>query len=315
MGFLPDKMVKTGVLFPGQGAQFVGMGKDLANHFEKVNRLYREADQIVNFSLSQICFEGPEEILTRTLYAQPAIFVTSLAFFAVLEEKFENFKPDFVAGLSVGEFSALVAAGSLSFAEGLRLVKIRAELMESAASKKPGSMVSIIGLDQEECAAIAKESGAQLSNLNAPDQFVLSGTAAAIEQAAGLGEGMGAKRVIRLKVSGAFHSPLMEDAKQGLQEALKQVPVKSPRCLFAANATAKGENDPERIRALLALQLTSPVRWIESMQYARGQGVLRFIEVGPGRVLKGLAKRIDPTLEVFSFEKTSDLETVAALKA
>lgn len=301
---------KIGLLFPGQGAQFVGMGKEWAEESERAQAIYEEADQILPFPLSRFCFEGPEETLMRTLYAQPAIFVTSLALFAVLEEKVAGFSPGFVAGLSLGEFAALVAAGSLSFSEGLKLVRVRSESMEKAAGENQGAMISILGLNQEECRALAEETGVELANLNAPDQFVLSGGEEAVEKAQGLAEGMGAKRVIRLKVSGAFHSSLMGPAKERFRGALKGLPIKPPRCLFIANASGREETVPERIRLLLAEQLTSPVRWIETMERARDGGIQPFIEVGPGRVLKGLAKRIDGSFEVLSFEKPADLEKV-----
>ena len=301
---------KIGFLFPGQGAQFVGMGKEPAAQFETVRKTYEEAERILGLSLRRYCFEGPEETLNRTLYAQPAIFVTSLAFLSLFQEKFPKLKPSFVAGLSLGEFSALVAAESLSFSEGLKLVWIRAEAMEKAARENHGAMVSILGLSQEECTDLAKESGAQLANLNAPDQFVLSGTESSVNRAAELADPMGAKRVIRLKVTGAFHSSLMEPARQQFTKALKKLSFQKPCCTFIPNATGVKESNPEKIRLLLSDQLTHPVRWIETMQYAKRQGVHRLIELGPGRVLKGLAKRIDPSLEVLSFEKGSDLETL-----
>lgn len=300
-------VTSLGLLFPGQGAQYVGMGGEWAEQFPEARRVYEEGDQILKTSLSRVCFEGPEETLTRTVNAQPAIFVTSLALLAVLERRVDGFRARFAAGLSLGEFSALVAAGSLAFADGLRLVKARAELMESAAQRHRGTMVSILGLNQGECQSVAKESGAELANLNAPDQFVLSGSEEAIQRAATLAEGMGAKRVIRLKVSGAFHSSLMEEAREGLEQELRKVTLQAPRCLFIPNVSAKGERDPEKIRVLLGEQLTSPVRWVETMEEARKQGIGRFVELGPGRVLKGLTKRIDPSLEVFSFDKISDL--------
>lgn len=301
---------KIGFLFPGQGAQFVGMGKEWAGLFEKARRVYEEADQILRTPISKICFEGPEESLTRTLYAQPAIFVTSLALLSVLEEKLPELKASFVAGLSLGEFTALVAAGSLSFEEGLKLVQARAQLMEKAAENHPGTMVSIIGLSQEICTGIAKESGAEMANLNAPDQFVLSGKAEAVERAALAAEQKGAKRALRLKVGGAFHSSLMNEAKEGLLEALRKVTIRPPQCAFVPNASAVPERDPEKIRRLLGDQLTSPVRWIETIGRAKEAGLQRLIEPGPGRVLKGLTKRIEPTLEVLSFERTSDLEAL-----
>lgn len=315
MGFLFDQMVsqKIGFLFPGQGAQYVGMGSEWARQFESARGVFQEADHLLNFSLSKICFEGPEETLTRTLHAQPAIYVTSLAFLAVLTEKRGALKPDFVAGLSLGEFTALTAAGALSFTEGVKLVQARAQLMENSAREVQGTMISVLGLTQEECQSIAKESGSQLANLNASDQFVLSGRTAAIEKAAQLAEGMGAKRVIQLKVGGAFHSSLMNSAKEGFREALKKISIKKPSCVFVANASAEVEAEPEKIRTLLAEQLTSPVRWIETMERAHSHGIRRFIEIGPGRVLKGLAKRIDSTLEVFSLEKVADLENLESV--
>lgn len=301
-------VTRIGFLFPGQGAQTVCMGKEIAEKFEKPRLLFEEADRLLGYSLSRLCFQGPEETLNQTLYAQPALFVTSLALLAVLQEKQPDLKPDFVAGLSLGELTALVAAGSLSFQEGLRLVRVRAESMEEAAHENEGSMTSVIGLSQMDCETIAKESGAELANLNAPDQFVLSGRKTAVEKAAQLAQVRGAKRVIRLKVGGAFHSSLMEPARKRFEETLRKVTLHSPRCLFTPNVSAREESNPETIRALLSEQLTHPVRWIETMTYARERGIRRFIEIGSGRVLKGLAKRIDPSLEVLSLEKSSDLE-------
>lgn len=304
---------KIGFLFPGQGAQYVGMGRESVERSEKARHLYEEADRILGSSLSQICFQGPEEMLTRTLYAQPAIFVTSLVLLQLLREKSPDLKPQFVAGLSLGEFSALAAAEVFSFSDGVKLVQVRAEAMEKAALEKRGAMISLLGLNKEACTAVAQESGAQLANLNAPDQFVLSGEESAIEKAAQLAEAKGAKRAIRLKVSGAFHSLLMESARKRFSEALKKISLQNPRCLFAPNVTGRGESDPEKIRKLLSDQLTHPVQWIETMEWARNQGVRRFIEIGPGRVLKGLAKRIDPSLEVFSLEKPSDLDAIESV--
>lgn len=302
---------KIGFLFPGQGAQYVGMGKEMTNQFEEVRKVYQEADAVLGFPVSRYCFEGPEETLTRTLYSQPAIFTTSLALFTLLEKKFPDVKPSLVAGLSLGEFSALAAAHVFSFSEGLKLVQGRAEFMESAAKENPGTMASILGLNQKQCEALAKESGAQVANLNAPDQFVLSGTEASIEKATQLAEQFGAKRAIRLKVGGAFHSLLMEPAKKKFSESLKKKAFfQKPNCMFVPNVTAVGQDNRDIIRDLLAQQLTSPVQWVATMNYAKKQGITRFVELGPGRVLKGLAKRIDPALEVFSFEKITDLQTL-----
>lgn len=311
MGLLLDQMVaaRVGCLFPGQGAQYVGMGKEWVERFPRARQTYEEADRILSYSISRICFEGPEETLKRTLYAQPAIFVTSLAIFFVLEQKRPELRPEVVAGLSLGEFSSLVAAGSLKFTEGLRLVQSRAQLMELSAAQKPGAMASVSGLSQAECQSIAEESGAEVANLNAPDQFVLSGTGAAIQRAASLAEGMGAKRVIPLKVGGAFHSSLMKEARLELEQALSKVRFEKPKCLFIANVTAQVETEPLQISRLLGEQVTSPVRWMETMQRIAALGINQLVELGPGRVLKGLARRTTPTIEVLSLDKVEDLET------
>lgn len=284
-------MEKIGLLFPGQGAQYVGMGKDLVGQFPQAKVFFDRADKILGYPLSQICFEGPEDELTRTRYAQPAIFVVSMVILALFREKKTGIEPSFAAGLSLGEFSALVAAGSISFEDGLTLVKRRAEAMEACAQKHKGTMASIMGLSSEICFEIAKESGVQVANLNAPDQIVLSGYEAGILKACQLAESKGAKRALPLKVGGAFHSNLMAEARQELENALANITVQSPKCIFIPNATAEKVANPDEIRKLLALQLTSPVRWVETMKRAEEAGIKNFYELGPGKVLKGLAKR------------------------
>ena len=207
---------KIGFLFPGQGAQFVGMGKDLFEQSPAAREIYKKADHILGYSISQICFAGPESELMRTLYAQTGILVTSLAALAAIREKIPGLKPSLVAGLSLGEFTALTAAGSMSFEEALKLVQVRAEAMENAAKNHPGTMASVMGLDLEQCKAVAQEACCEVANLNTPDQTVLSGTFPAIEQACKIAEAKGAKRALPLKVGGAFHSSLMEEAKDRL---------------------------------------------------------------------------------------------------
>jgi len=303
----------VGFFFPGQGAQYVGMGKDLADHFPSAHAIFEEADGILGYSNRQLCFEGPENELTRTLYAQPAIFVVSIAALAVLTEKFSDLKPAFAAGLSLGEFSALVSAGSLSFADGLRLVKKRAQAMEKSAREFPGAMASILGLSPKDCASVARETGCEVANLNAPDQIVLSGTEPAIEKACALAESRGAKRAIRLKVGGAFHSSLMRLAKDDLAEALRQTPIFKPRFTFIPNATAMPAQEPEEIRDLLARQLMSPVRWIETMGLASASGIPLFLEIGPGKVLKGLARKSAANLIVENCERCADFDRLEQL--
>ncbi len=304
---------RIGYLFPGQGAQYVGMGKDLFEKVPSARHIFEKADAILKYPLSRLCFEGPEADLTRTLHAQPAIFVTSIAALTVLHEKFPEIEPAFAAGLSLGEFTALVAAGSFSFEEGLKLVKARAQAMEKAAEKNPGTMASVLGLSQVDCEAVAKEAGCQVANLNAPDQIVLSGSVDSIEKACLLAEAKGAKRAIRLKVGGAFHSALMMDAKEDLEKAIRHTQVNAPRCAFIPNAAAVKTSNPQDIRELLARQLVSPVRWIETMSQAAKEEISIFLEVGPGKVLKGLARKCAPSLVVEpcgTFEDLQKLEQV-----
>ncbi|MBU3758999.1 MAG: ACP S-malonyltransferase [Candidatus Omnitrophica bacterium] len=299
---------KIGLLFPGQGAQFVGMGKDLAETYPQVKALFDKASDILGYRLDRLCFEGPEEELTRTVYAQPAIYVASMAALEILRMKEPGFAPDLTAGLSLGEFSALTAAGALDFEDGLNLVKLRAEAMEAAAVQNPGTMASVMGLNLEDCRSIAEQAGCEVANLNAADQIVLSGTFESIDKACVLAEGRGAKRALKLKVGGAFHSSLMQPARERLESALKSTKVSQPSCVFIPNAKAVGVSDPEEIRKLLSLQLTSPVRWYESMDAAKSAGVLSYLEVGPGKVLKGLVRKSIPEFQVQPCGTCADFE-------
>ncbi len=309
---------KVGFLFPGQGSQFVGMGKDLYEKFPSAQKVFETANQTLGYSLTDICFSGPEDKLTRTFYAQPAIFVTSLAAWTVLKEKFPDLTPGFTAGLSLGEFTALVAAGSVSPDEGLKLVQKRAEAMERAAEKTPGTMASILGMGEADCLAIAKEAGCELANLNTPEQMVLSGTFETVEKGCVLAESKGAKKAIRLKVGGAFHSSLMKAAKEDLEKALSATRIEKPQCSFIPNVLGTPVSNPEEIRGLLARQLMSSVRWVDTMARAQESGLTLFLELGPGKVLKGLAKKCQPSLTVEpvgtfdDFEKLQNLLTKTA---
>jgi len=308
-----DMTQKIGFLFPGQGAQVVGMGKDLFDQSPAARSVFEQADAVLGYSISKLCFEGPESELTRTLYAQTAIFVTSMAALAALREKIPDLEPALVAGLSLGEFSALTASGSISFENGLRLIRIRAEAMEDAAQKNPGTMASVMGLDLAGCKAVAQEAGCEVANLNTPDQTVLSGTKESIEKACQLAEAKGAKRAMPLKVGGAFHSSLMKPAQDRLQAALKDTPVLEPKCVFIPNVTAQQVSDPSAIRDLLARQLTSSVQWVETMATAKASGIIVYLEIGPGKVLKGLVRKCQPEFQVFNFGAVSDLKTLEPL--
>ncbi len=302
-----------GFLFPGQGAQFVGMGKDLFEQSPAACELYKKADEVLGYSISQICFAGPEAELTRTLYAQTGILVTSLAALAALCEKYPGLTPSLVAGLSLGEFTALTASGAISFEDALKLVQVRAEAMEEAAKNNPGTMAFIMGLSLEKCEAVAQETGCEVANLNAPDQTVLSGNFQAIEQACTMAEAEGAKRAMPLKVGGAFHSSLMGEAKARLEAALANTPIHEPKCVFIPNVTADKVSNPEEIRSLLSKQLTSSVQWVRTMATAKDSGITTYLEIGPGKILKGLARKCQPELEVFSFGAVADFKGLESL--
>lgn len=287
------------LLCPGQGAQKVGMGKDLAERFPAARDVFQRIDDTLGAPLSRLMWEGPEEELTLTHNAQPAILAHSAAVWAVVGDRLAPALKA-AAGHSLGEYSAYVAAGSLSAENGARLVRRRGELMYQAGTQRPGAMSAVLGLATSEVDAACREASsadavAVPANLNAPDQTVISGDPIAVEKAGEACKTRGAKRVLPLKVSGAFHSPLMKPAVPGLQQALQQVTFAEPRVPIFANATAGPVTTGTDARRLLAEQLTAPVRWVECMQ-AAGAAVpgARFIEIGPGNVLSGLLKRIVP---------------------
>jgi [acyl-carrier-protein] S-malonyltransferase len=289
-------------IFPGQGSQAMGMGRDLYDQFPASRAVFEEADEVLGFALSRLCFEGPAEALTATENAQPALLATSVAVLAALgwgsqagAKEAPGLAPAFVAGHSLGEYSALVAARALSFATALRLVRRRGELMAAATE---GTMAAIIGLDTDRLAAVCAEARmvgpVVIANENAPGQLVISGAGAAVARAGDLARQAGASRVMPLKVSAAFHSPLMVDAAESLREAILQAAVQPAGIPVVANVTAEPIVDAEQIRAELVRQVTAPVRWIATIQYMAGAGVDQFVELGPGTVLAGLVKRIVP---------------------
>lgn len=296
-------MTKIAFLFPGQGAQAVGMGAELAAKYPAVRQLYDQANSIVGYDLAKLCFEGPAEELDSTVRSQPALFVTSLAALEALRQE----QPDVVlgcemaAGLSLGEYTALVFAGVMTFADGLRLVQIRGQAMQAASDATPSGMVSILGLErsqvQQLCDQARGDGILEIANLLCPGNIAVSGSQAACERVAELAPGAGAMKAVPLAVAGAFHTSIMGPAVERLRAALADLPMQKPRLPVVSNVDALPHDDPAEIRELLVKQVVSQVRWEDSLRYLLAQGCDQFYEVGPGRVLRGLMKRIDRKAE------------------
>lgn len=303
----------TALLFPGQGSQRVGMGRDLALRFDLARRTYEEADDALGFAISKICFDGPEDALTLTEHTQPAILTTSIAVFRVLEaEKGLTFAA--AAGHSLGEWSALTAAGALAFADAVRLTHLRGQAMQSAVPVGVGAMAALMGLELPATRALCEEASApgepvEPANLNGGGQIVISGHAAAIDRALAAAKGKGAKRAVKLQVSAPFHCSLMKPAADALAAALAGVPITAPRVPVVANVTAEDVRDPDTIRRLLVEQVTAPVRWEESVQALAASGVTRAYELGSGSVLRGLVKRIAPAIDVITIGEPHEVDS------
>ncbi len=312
-------MTNVAVLCPGQGSQRVGMGKDLADAFPEAREVFAAVDDALGIPLTRVMWEGPEDLLTRTDHAQPAILAHSAAVWAVVGAKLRD-QVAAGAGHSLGEYSAYVAAGTLQAVEGARLVRKRGELMHEAGTEHPGTMAAVIGLPAEQVFAACEQASAAGSgvvvaaNLNEPTQTVISGDPEAVARAGELLKAAGAKRVIALKVSGAFHSPLMAPAQLGLSGELTDATLRAPTFPVIANATAEPVRDPETARAQLAAQLTSPVRWVESVRTLAelAGGEPRFVEIGPGNVLSGMAKRIVPGAATLALGTAADVTAFLA---
>jgi [acyl-carrier-protein] S-malonyltransferase len=288
--------MKTALLFPGQGSQRVGMGRDLAARFELARRTYEEADDALGFAISKVCFDGPEDELTLTHNTQPAILTTSIAVLRVLVAE-KGLRFDVVAGHSLGEWSALVAAGALRLADAVRLTRLRGQLMQEAVPVGAGAMAALMGLAPDKVAAVCAEASApgepaEPANLNGAGQIVISGATAAIDRAITAAKAAGAKRAVKLAVSAPFHCSLMQPAADGLAKALASVEIAAPTVPVVTNVEAAPTQDAARIRELLVRQVTGAVRWEESVQAIAGLGVTRAFELGSGAVLKGLVKRI-----------------------
>lgn len=279
-------------IFPGQGAQFVGMGKDLYERSEEARQLFEKANEILGFRITDVMFSGTDEDLKQTKVTQPAIFLHSVILAKVLGD---DFKPDMTAGHSLGEFSALVSAGALSFEDGLRLVAARANAMQKACEIQPSTMAAILGLDDFTVEDICHELTDVVvpANYNCPGQLVISGTIAGVDAACEKLTAAGAKRALKLNVGGAFHSPLMEAARVELEHAIVHTEIKEPVCPIYQNIDAKPYTDPEKIKHNLIAQLTGPVRWTQTVMHMIEDGATSFTEVGPGNVLQGLVKKVD----------------------
>jgi len=298
-------------LFPGQGAQTVGMGKDLYETYSAARAIFDEADSALGFSLSKLCFEGPEEDLRRTLNTQPAILTTSYACLRAAQELgvlSASDLPGFMAGHSLGEYTALAAADALTFGEVIRLVRERARLMDEAGTKNPGGMAAILGMDEDALAAVCRETGVQMANINSPGQVVISGFLDAIAKATEMATAKGARRAIPLEVSAAFHSRLMEPANEGIAKAVAEVKFRNPRVPIIANSTAMPLTTAEEIRDELLSQLCAPVRWQSTVEYMAAHGINEYVEIGPGRVLTGLAKRISSDAKAVNLSDVASLE-------
>lgn len=309
--------MSTALFFPGQGSQIVGMGKKLADRFASAREVFEEVDAALSQELSAIMFEGPQETLTLTENAQPAIMVVSMAALRVLQKE-TGFnvaaQVAYVAGHSLGEYTALCAAGALSLSDTARLLKLRGQAMQKAVPAGHGAMAALIGADIEQAQAIAREAAQSdvcaVANDNAPGQVVISGTKAAIDRAVEISKARGIKRAMLLEVSAPFHCPLMQPAAQAMKTALAGVRIAAPVVPVVANVTAEAARDPELIRGLLVEQVTGMVRWRESVLYLKEQGVTRAIEIGAGKVLSGLVKRIAPEIAPFNIGVPADLETL-----
>jgi len=301
------ELVKLAYVFPGQGSQWVGMGRDLYQDFGAAKTVFDQADEALGFALSRLCFDGPEDELRQTINAQPAIVTTSFACLEASREMVELPPASFVAGHSLGEYTALVAAGVLGFATAVYLARERGRLMHEAGQLTPGGMAAIIGLDEAPLSELCAETGARIANINCPGQIVISGAEENLNQAVELAKSRGAHRAIPLQVSGAFHTPLMQPAVDGMAQAIAELEFNDPTTPIIGNTTARPLTTARSVKEELLNQLCNCVQWQRSVEYMVGDGVSAFIEIGPGKVLAGLIKRIDRNVKILNI---GDAESV-----
>jgi [acyl-carrier-protein] S-malonyltransferase len=305
------------VLFPGQGSQRVGMARDLFDGSAEVREIYERASEAIDVDLAALTFEGPEDELTKTVNAQPALLVASVSALTLLLK--EGFEPWAAAGHSLGEYSALFAAQSLTLEDAVRAVRERGRLMYEAGVRRPGTMAAVIGMDTDSLESVLREARSQgvvqIANINSPTQLVISGEVDAVKKAMDLAAERGARRVVPLNVSGAFHSALLEDARDGMERMLEGVAIEKPRCVFVANVTGGALSEPEAIRANLVKQIVEPVRWVDCVRALMNRGATLMVEVGPGNVLRGLARKTDPEIKTMGAGTLQEIETFLAAVA
>jgi len=306
-------MKRAAFIFPGQGSQYIGMGRELYENFSVARAVFEEAEDSLRFSISSLCFQGPEEELRLTENTQPAVLTTSIAALKVFQNE-RGLNPHLAAGHSLGEYSALVASGALPFADAVRIVRLRGKFMQEAVPVGEGAMAAILGMDREEVEKLCQEasSGEILSpaNFNCPGQIVIAGHSGAVQRAIEKAKQEG-KKALLLPVSAPFHSPLMEPAGSRLEKELDGVPISDLKVPVVTNAEAEVNTSKERVKALLVAQVSSPVRWEESMRKMIEEGIERVLEIGPGKVLSGLMKRIDPRVETANIEDVKTLKKIS----
>ena len=308
--------MSLGYIFPGQGSQYIGMGHDLYEHFNLAKEIFHKANEILGFDIMRLCFFGPIEELTETKNCQPAVFLVSIVALRCLGEYFSAKEasnliiPSITAGLSLGEYVALVAASSISFEDGLLLTRRRGEFMEQASKDNEGQMSAIIGLDRESLEGIASDTGAEIANINSPNQIVIAGSPGAIKRAEALSLERGARRAMRLNVSGAFHSSLMEPAARKLMLYLKDLDVSKPEITVLSNVNAYYSFFPQEIRANLVNQVNHTTLWLDCVRSMVDSGTTSFLEIGCGKTLKGLLHKIDSNLIVYNIENYNDIENL-----